>query len=344
MIRTASRTPFLLALLLIAAVLLPVRPASATFHPQRLTPHGETIKENAGRARVKFTVHGKVKRTVKVPFQTVAGSAKPGKDYRTTKGKLTLKKGSYGGSIWIPLVNDKVTEPTESFAVKFKDGDLYDLAEKKVTVTIKDDDKVVVKRWAGNITVHVTQHQVMNPTTIDEDWTFVAHLVLAPDQYRTSWFPTSASSWSLDGTHTVTGANADCLDHPDHEDFHTTGRFMTNPLSGYPGVGQAQWWLKTQAGSVPNVMEAGPISADATSYTYWDYTHTCTEHVGASDITVGFQTHWRTSDPVGHPGTFPFTFHGGADPRLTVDFTDNYSQQAGWTTHSVVTGTLHGTD
>jgi len=306
-----------------------------------VTPKGESIKENAGRARVILTVANKAKKKIKIPFKTVAGTAKPGRDYWTTKGKATLKKGTRQTSIWIPLINDKSVESTEKFTVKLKDGAAYNLKRKSVTVTIVDDDKVVVNRWSGDLTVHVTQHQVSNPTIVDDDWTFVAHLVLAPDQYRTSWLPTSASTWTLQGTRTTTDPTGDCAAHPDHRDFDTTGNFMANPLSGYPQLGQAQYWLKSAAGSVPYVMEAGPITAANTYHSWAYYSGSCHESVSDSSTSVGFQTHWRTSDPVGHPGTFPFTFHGGSNPTLTVDFTDDYSQQTGWTTHSRVTGTLH---
>lgn len=331
----------LLVLVVMAGLAAPVLPASATSDPQYVTPQGETVKENAHLARVQLTLRKKAHMRYKIPFRTVAGSAKPGRDYKTTKGTVTIKKGAKSVSVWIPLINDKVIEPTEKFTVKFKrTSRWYALTKNEVTITVLDDE--VVKKWSGDITVHVTQHEVQNPTTIDEDWTFVAHLVLKADQWGTSWFPTSASSWTLSGTHVVRGGNADCPNTPDHMDFQTTGAFMANPLSGYPATGQAQYWMKSAAGTVPAVMEAGPISADATSYSYWDYTHTCTEHVSASDISVVFQTHWRTSDPVKHPGTFPLTMHKGEDPTLTVNFTDTYSQQAGWATHSRVTGTLHG--
>jgi len=331
----------LASLLVLGALTLPVGPASATYWAPTVTPKGESIKENAGRARVILTVKAKAKKTLRIPFKTVAGTAKPGRDYRTTKGSAVLKKGTRQTSIWIPLINDKTPEATERFTVKLTDGATYNLKAKSVTVTILDDDKVVVNRWSGDITVHVTQHQVMNPTIVDEDWTFVAHLVLAPDQYRTSWFPTSASSWTLSGNHTSSDPTGDCAAHPDHQDFDTTGNFMADPLSGYPQTGKAQYWLKSAAGSAPYVMEAGPISTSTIYHSWAYYSGSCHESVGDGSLSVVFQTQWRTSNPVGHPGTFPFTFHGGADPTLTVDFTDTYSQQSGWTTHSRVTGTLH---
>ena len=180
----------LLVLVVMAGLAAPVLPASATSDPQYVTPQGETVKENAHLARVQLTLRKKAHMRYKIPFRTVAGSAKPGRDYKTTKGTVTIKKGAKSVSVWIPLINDKVIEPTEKFTVKFKrTSRWYALTKNEVTITVLDDE--VVKKWSGDITVHVTQHEVQNPTTIDEDWTFVAHLVLKADQWGTSWFPTS---------------------------------------------------------------------------------------------------------------------------------------------------------
>ena len=55
----------------------------------------------------------------------------------------------------------------------------------------------------------------------------------------------------------------------------------------------------------PPVMEVGTTVVPATTYSYWDYTHTCSEHVASAEVTLGFQTQWRTSDPVRPPGNLP---------------------------------------
>ena len=68
----------------------------------------------------------------------------------------------------------------------------------------------------------------------------------------------------------------------------------------------------------------------------------CQSTVSEAQVSLGFQTTWRTSNPVGHPGTFPLTIHttNGNETSLSVDFSDTYHQQAGMTTTSRVTGTL----
>jgi hypothetical protein len=329
--------------------LVPVGPASATHHPPTVTPHGEQVSEGASLARVVVKLNRKSGLTLKVPFTTVAGTAKPGQDYRTTKGTLKIKKGTRSASIWIPLVDDTTPEGTEQFKVRLKDGGTYDLASRTVTVTIKDDDQATVDRWSGDLTVHVTQNNVTGTVTIAEDWTMLLHLVLEPDQYRDSWIPTAASSWSVQGVRTSTDSANECAAHPSRWEINTSGTFVPNPPQN-PPLGQSTYWLKNVAGKksiddafpYPPVMEVGITYVPATAYTYWDYTHTCSEHVADAEVTLGFQTQWRTSDPVGHPGTFPLTINSsnGNETSLSVDFSDTYHQSAGMTTTSRVTGTL----
>ncbi len=340
------------ALVALVAVTVPV--GAAPVGKPLVAPKGATVSEAAGRAVVKLALKAKAKKTLRIPFKTVAGTARAGSDFKAAKGKVVIKKGAKSGKVTIVLVNDRVAEPVERFTVRFAGGSAYRLKTTSATVTIKDDDGAAggggadaalakVHQWSGDITVHVTQHQVMNPTIVDEDWTFVAHLVLAPQPYTNVWLPLPASSWTLQGTHTSSDPTSQCAAHPDHRDFDTSGSFMADPQSGYPQTGKAQWLLKTQVGTTPSVMEAGPISAADVYHSWAYYSGSCHESVSDSSTSVGFQTHWRTSDPVGHPGTFPFTLkYGASGTSLTVDFTDDYSQQAGWTTHSRVTGTLHG--
>lgn len=325
-------------------------PASATYSPPAATPHGEKVAEGASRARVVVKLSKKSPATLHVPFKTVAGSAKPGQDYKTTKGTLTIKKGARSASIWIPLVDDKTPEAPEEFKVKLKDGATYNLTSDTVTVTIKDDDQATVDRWSGDLTVHVTKSNVTGTVTVAEDWTMLLHLVLETDQNHTTWIPTSASSWSLQGTRTSTDSVDECAAHPSRWEFSTTGTFVPDPVSHTPTLGQSGFWMHGIYGQksiddsflTPPVMEVGTTVAPATAYTYWDYTHTCSEHIANGQVTLGFQTQWRTSDPVAHPGTFPLTIQSsnGNETSLSVDFSDTYHQSAGMTTTSRVTGTL----
>jgi hypothetical protein len=341
---------FLVGLVTGALGLVPLGPAAATYSAPSATPHGEKVAEGAARARVVVKLDRKSPAALHVPFKTVAGSAKPGKDYKTTKGTLTIKKGARSASIWIPLVDDDTPEPTEEFGVKLKDGGNYDLTSKKATVTIKDDDQSTVERWSGDLTVHVTQNNVTGTVTVADDWTMLLHLVLETDANHTTWTPTAASSWTLQGTRTSTDSASECAAHPSRWEIGTSGSFVPDPVGHNPSLGQSSWWVHGLYGKksiddsflTPPVMEVGTTVVPATAYSYWDYTHTCSEHVASAEVTLGFQTQWRTSDPVAHPGTFPLRIgtSNGNETSLTVDFSDTYHQSAGMTTTSRVTGTL----
>lgn len=350
MIRLRSLLTILTLLITTGIVgLVSAVPASATYVTPTATPKGEKVKEGASLARVLVKLPKNTGTALKIPYKTVGGSAKPGKDFKKTKGTLTIKKGTKSASIYIPLINDDVPEPTEEFTVKLTDGATYNLSAKTVTVTIKDDDEATVEQWTGDLTVHVTKNNVSGSVTQAEDWTMLLHLVLETDANHSSWYPTAASSWTAQGVKTSTDSSSECAAHPSRWEFDDGGTFTPEPSLANPGPSQSTYRLNNVYGKksvddsfiYPPVMEVGLTRVPSTEYTYWDYTHTCSEHVAADEETLGFQTTWRTSDPVNHPGTFPLTLtykNGGA--TLTVDFTDTYHQSAGMTTTSRVTGTL----
>ncbi len=77
-------------------------------------------------------------------FETVAGTAQPGQDFRAQSGVLDIPTGTTDGVIEIPIIADTLDELTETFALRLFAADRIDFAtgaaEQTVAITILDDD------------------------------------------------------------------------------------------------------------------------------------------------------------------------------------------------------------
>ena len=79
-----------------------------------------TVAENAGNAVFTVTLTGNIQDALTVDFATSNGTALAGSDYTTTTGTLTFPSSSISGAtltITVPIINDNITEPTETFNV-----------------------------------------------------------------------------------------------------------------------------------------------------------------------------------------------------------------------------------
>ena len=56
--------------------------------------------------------------TVHIAYSTVDDTARAGQDYRFTKGTLVFRPGQVEQTISVPLIDDAIVEPDESFVVK----------------------------------------------------------------------------------------------------------------------------------------------------------------------------------------------------------------------------------
>jgi hypothetical protein len=114
---------------------------------------------------------------VNVHYETVDGTALAGSDYVAVSGTLSFGPGEVSKSFSVPITNDNVFEPTESFTVKLTDpagGEAYLLSPSTGTVSISsddprpgisDDDMIVDEGPAGNNTVADIPVRLTNPST-----------------------------------------------------------------------------------------------------------------------------------------------------------------------------------
>lgn len=75
------------------------------------------IRENGGKLTLNVVRSGNLERMASVDFTTTNGSAKSGKDYRETKGRLIFRPKVKRRRIEIPIINDGIYEKESSFTV-----------------------------------------------------------------------------------------------------------------------------------------------------------------------------------------------------------------------------------
>ncbi len=80
--------------------------------------------------------------TVSIDYRTVDASAKAGSDYTAVSGRLTFASGETSKSIIIPILNDALSEGSETFNLTIDNpiGNATLLAPRTATVTILDDE------------------------------------------------------------------------------------------------------------------------------------------------------------------------------------------------------------
>jgi protocatechuate 3,4-dioxygenase beta subunit len=100
-----------------------------------------TVNENAGTATLQICASAPAATNITVQYSTANGSALSGADYTTTNGTATILAGSTCTVVIIPIVDDNVNEPTESFTVNLSNPGGGTIADNQGVVTILDNDQ-----------------------------------------------------------------------------------------------------------------------------------------------------------------------------------------------------------
>jgi hypothetical protein len=126
------------ALLSLGLSAAPAVPSAAdTAAPIDVTAPAVSVAETAARATVKVKLAKPARRTTRIRWRTLAGTATPGADYRAAKGTVTIRKGARKGKVTVAILNDTRPEPDETFTVRFKPA--HGRAA-SATVTIRAND------------------------------------------------------------------------------------------------------------------------------------------------------------------------------------------------------------
>ena len=106
-----------------------------------LSVHDKTVNEGAGVAEFEVTMSESSDRDVTVSYATSNGTARAGRDYTSTSGRLTIAQGDASGTISVPVEDDGVLlEPDETFYVNLSSADGARIEDGRATGTIEDND------------------------------------------------------------------------------------------------------------------------------------------------------------------------------------------------------------
>lgn len=102
----------------------------------------QTVSENAGTLLVIVRRTGGKEGAATVNYTTANGSATAGTDFTTTAGTLSFAAGELEKTIFVPLVDNALTESSETFTLTLSgaDGNTQLGATARTTITIDDDD------------------------------------------------------------------------------------------------------------------------------------------------------------------------------------------------------------
>lgn len=100
------------------------------------------VSEGAAGARASFVVRLSAPsgRDVAVGYATSDGSAKAGQDYSALSGRVVIRAGSSQTALDVPVLNDALKEPVETFGLRFSSPVGATLGDAVATATIVDDD------------------------------------------------------------------------------------------------------------------------------------------------------------------------------------------------------------
>lgn len=110
------------------------------------------VRESEGKISVEVRKLGDYDKQVVIHYQTRAGTAKEGSDYARTAGTLFFRGGETTKWIEIPIMQDSIAEPVESFFLDFSPTNLS--ATPRHEITIQEEMKL---EWLGDDIIRVWQ-------------------------------------------------------------------------------------------------------------------------------------------------------------------------------------------
>jgi len=109
-----------------------------------LTINDVTVNENSGPAVFTVSLSAASAKTITIAYTTVAnGTALAGSDFTTTAGTLTFLPGQTTATISVPIINDNMPEPNETFTVSLSSPSNATIADGTGVGTIVSDEKQI---------------------------------------------------------------------------------------------------------------------------------------------------------------------------------------------------------
>jgi hypothetical protein len=117
----------------------PVNDCSAGIKPE-ITINDVSVSESTANATFTVTLSAASALTVTVDYATADGTATAGTDYQSTSGTLTFAPGETTKTILVPLINDTMDEPSETFFVNLTNATNGTILDNQGQGTITDND------------------------------------------------------------------------------------------------------------------------------------------------------------------------------------------------------------
>ena len=100
-----------------------------------------TVDEDAGEAQFEVSLNTNSRYDISIDYTTADGTALAGSDYTAASGTLTIDSGSRTGTISVPVLDDEIDEPDESFTVTLSGATNATIADSQGAATITDNDE-----------------------------------------------------------------------------------------------------------------------------------------------------------------------------------------------------------
>lgn len=96
--------------------------------------------EDSGTALFRVALDRTNSQTITVDYSTADGSATSPDDYAETRGTLTFAPGATSAFVSVPLVDDDIDDPDETFELTLRNANGAVIGDGTATATIRDDD------------------------------------------------------------------------------------------------------------------------------------------------------------------------------------------------------------
>jgi disulfide oxidoreductase YuzD len=118
----------------------PLNDCSAGIKPEITINDPASVSESSANATFTVTLSTTSTLTVTVDYSTANGTATAGSDYQATSGTLTFAPGETTKSILVPIINDTMDEPSETFFVNLTNASNATILDNQGQGTITDND------------------------------------------------------------------------------------------------------------------------------------------------------------------------------------------------------------
>ena len=136
-----------------------------------IVTEGNTSKD-AGEVHLYVRLNSPLHYAVSVDYHTIAGSANPGEDFKSSQGTLLIEPGNNNGHFELSIVGDTLPETDELFYVDFSTPTNASLFTSRAYVTIREDDRNLL-RWIVRYDNPAGIHDVGIDLEVDPDGNLV---------------------------------------------------------------------------------------------------------------------------------------------------------------------------